>query len=304
MDTFSQLDNTPTIMIREGGTYAVDVLSIENGCRGDATILIEENSDSIRIEQLIIEQPHCNNGYDAFIEVANVTGASGQVTYTINGGLQSLDPRFASLSSGSYVIQVTDEFGCTDTDTASIDDVIIRFVDIERDTVLQLGADLFVPSTDNYTEDLIISKLWTVGDEMVCDGCDSLYFQPTASGQYVLTITDTNGCVVSDSILVNVISIPALYIPNAFSPNGDGINDDIGPYFGNNVAVVHDFSIYSRWGEKVHHRTMMSPDHLGLFWDGYHRGQVLAPGLFVYSIQIELIDGRVVERKGEIHLLR
>jgi subtilisin-like proprotein convertase family protein len=292
------------ISIQEDGVYVVIVDNQRNGCQGQDTLEMIENNSTIEIGSLDIQQPNCENNYTGIIEALDVTGASGNVSYFINGNGPGFSPVFSSLEAGTYVIVVQDEFGCVDLDTAEIDDVIVRYVNIERDTVIQLGADLQIESNDNFPLSLIQSKIWTSNGEVICDGCDSLYFQPTISGNYALTIVDTNGCAASDSVLIQVISVPLLFIPDAFSPNDDGINDKIGPYFGNNVSTVHEFTIYSRWGEQLHRRQNLMPGDPQLFWDGRQKGEFLAPGLFLYTIAIELIDGRQIQRRGEIHLVR
>jgi|GEM_PF-6057783 len=292
------------IIVDQAGLYQIEISNNRNGCIGQTEIDIQEAIDSLSIDALVVQQAHCNNDYVASIEVRDISGADGSLTYSINGELQTFDPLFSPLSPGDYEITVFDRFGCTDSDSATIEEVVIRFLDVARDTIVQLGQSVRIDAFTNYTDDLILSRIWSVNDTIVCDGCDSLEFVPTTSGFYALTISDTNGCLISDSVLVQVVSVPLMYFPNAFSPNNDGINDAIGPYFGNNVARVIDLSIYNRWGQRVHHRMDAPTDEDFLFWDGTQKGKALLPELFIYTIQIELIDGRRVNRQGEFHLIR
>ncbi len=297
-------DNTEMVVIGAPGDYGLHVMNTRNGCFGDDVITIEESADSLEIGASLIVQPNCNNGYEGSVEVIDVRGGIGTISYFLDGIGPGFDPLFQPLDPGMHVVTVKDMLGCYESDTIVIDDVIIRFVDIERDTVIQLGSPLHIEPFHNLIEGSIETKIWTIDGELICDGCDSLYFQPTISGYYALTIQDEDDCIVSDSILVHVISVPRLYIPDAFSPNRDGINDEIGPYFGNNVVTVHEFSIYSRWGERLHHRLGLNPDDPILFWNGRKDGELLSPGVFIYTIMIELIDGQVITRKGEFLLIR
>jgi gliding motility-associated-like protein len=86
------------------------------------------------------------------------------------------------------------------------------------------------------------------------------------------------------------------YIPNAFTPNGDGVNDSFYLY-GQSGVTVHDFKVFDRWGEKVH--DSLSP------WDGKYRGQLCQPGVYVYTFSIGLFGRAIdVQEKGSITLIR
>ena len=294
----------PEIAVDGPGNYELFVLDTINGCSGATAIEVVEQLSSINIGDLIIQQPNCFNNYTATIEITDVTGQSGTVFYSIDDQQMQLNPFFGPLTAGQHVFHVTDAFDCVDTISAFIDDVTIRFVDIERDTVLLLGQSIFVDPLTNFISDQIARIYWTVNGQPICEGCDSLALIPIVDGHYAVHIIDTSGCEASDSILIQIISVPALYIPTAFSPNDDGINDAFGPYFGNNVAWVNEFSIYSRWGDRLHHRTSLVPDDNRLFWDGRLKDQFMNPAVFIYTISIELTDGNTVFRKGEFQLVR
>jgi gliding motility-associated-like protein len=87
----------------------------------------------------------------------------------------------------------------------------------------------------------------------------------------------------------------AIYIPNIFSPNGDGINDA----FCMSGRCIQSITllIYDRWGEKV-------AEIYNDCWDGSYRGKEAAPGVFVYRLEAVLFDGSVIERQGNVTLVR
>jgi gliding motility-associated-like protein len=96
--------------------------------------------------------------------------------------------------------------------------------------------------------------------------------------------------------LISVILPDNYYIPNAFTPNGDGVNDYFFLY-GQSGVTVHSFKVFDRWGEKVYD---------GLFpWDGTYKGQLCQPGVYVYIFSIGLF-GHLEDdhRKGSVTLIR
>lgn len=294
----------PRLEISAYGTYDLIVRDSKTGCLGSDTITLQDTLQPLEIDSLLIEQLNCSNQYEGSIEVLNVMHANGFLQYSLNGQLQGSSTYYPMLSAGTYDIVAIDALGCRDSVSIVIDPVLIRQVDIERDTVIPVGASLYVPTSLNFTSSEIVEKYWTINGNPFCFGCDSLELQVLESGYYAVFMEDDDGCIVSDSILVEVIRTPIMYIPNAFSPNDDGINDVFGPFLGENIARVRSFQIFSRWGSQVFARQDVSSDDLSLFWDGASDGKAFDPGLFIYQIELELVDGTVVQRAGEVHLIR
>ncbi len=95
-----------------------------------------------------------------------------------------------------------------------------------------------------------------------------------------------------------------VYIPNAFSPNDDGINDLLTVFGGKNAVKVHSFLVFNRWGETVFEHYNFSPNDPSIGWDGRHRGQFLNPGVFTWIAEIEFLDGSVELYEGAVNLIR
>ncbi len=126
-----------------------------------------------------------------------------------------------------------------------------------------------------------------------------------AAGTYQVLVTDANGC--SDSLAVE-LSLPAapigLYLPNAFSPNGDGVNDRWWPYASPAVEQIEQLQIYERWGGMVFSATNFPPNEAQFGWDGSFRDRPLTQGVYVYQLTYRLRSGEVVRVAGELSLLR
>ena len=123
----------------------------------------------------------------------------------------------------------------------------------------------------------------------------------TQSTKYYLTVTNTNGCSAKDSIDVLVTAISnstdQYLVPNAFSPNGDGMNDCFGIKQWGNIANL-SFGVYNRWGERIFFSNTTSK-----CWDGRYKSIPQPPGTYVYYITFQSFCG-TVERKGTVMLIR
>ena len=128
-------------------------------------------------------------------------------------------------------------------------------------------------------------------------------FSPTVTTTYSVSSTDAYGCTAFDELTIYVDTDIAynIYVPNAFSPNADGIND----YFnilGNGIARIHLLSIYDRWGNKIFETTTAIPGANG--WDGTGNGRELNIGVYVWVAEIELLDSRMELRSGNVTLVK
>jgi len=94
-----------------------------------------------------------------------------------------------------------------------------------------------------------------------------------------------------------------IYIPNVFSPNGDGINDEFRLSFGSDLQVLSmDGTIFDRWGNLVYHS-----DALSFVWDGNFAEESVMPGVYIYTVKVKYMDGNVEREEvfaGDVTLLR
>jgi gliding motility-associated-like protein len=120
-----------------------------------------------------------------------------------------------------------------------------------------------------------------------------------------VTVIDTSGCSITARIILRVDKTREVYIPNAFSPNGDGTNDRI-MIFANaeKIIQVNTFRIFDRWGEIVFEANDFQPNDPKKGWDGFLNGEKLNPAVFVYFAEIEFIDGVTILYKGDVTLMQ
>ncbi|MEM9929324.1 MAG: gliding motility-associated C-terminal domain-containing protein, partial [Bacteroidota bacterium] len=130
---------------------------------------------------------------------------------------------------------------------------------------------------------------------------DTLYL--SRPGRYRAFIDDPCG-VIFDQIDLEFVDCQKIYLPNAFSPNGDGINDRFFPQDGGDVVIVHLLMIYDRWGEQVYRAAELPTNVAGLGWDGRLNGRPLNPGTYVWYLEATFKNGVRDSRRGEVVLVR
>ncbi len=115
---------------------------------------------------------------------------------------------------------------------------------------------------------------------------------------YLLTVETAEGCTDTASVKVTVVKNTAVFVPNAFTPNNDGLNDIIKPYLVG-IKTLDYFTIYNRWGQKV-----FSTNQMGNGWDGYLNGKIIDNSEYAWVLKAVDITGKVYNLKGTFILLK
>ena len=118
-----------------------------------------------------------------------------------------------------------------------------------------------------------------------------------------MTVTNVCGKDSSD-IKVKYDDCHKVYIPNAFSPNDDNINDVLVIYDHANVKNIKTFRIYDRWGDMVFEKLDFQPNDPAFGWNGKRQNRILQPAVYIYYAEIEFTDGEVLVKKGDITLIK
>ncbi|MCR6721381.1 MAG: gliding motility-associated C-terminal domain-containing protein [Chitinophagaceae bacterium] len=104
--------------------------------------------------------------------------------------------------------------------------------------------------------------------------------------------------------MVNVVCNNFNYfIPNTFSPNGDGRNDRFFPR-GTGLFRIKSFSVFNRWGQVIYEKRDFAPNDPSAGWDGRYKGQLSSPDVYIYMMEIICDNNVVIPVKGNVTLLR
>jgi hypothetical protein len=150
----------------------------------------------------------------------------------------------------------------------------------------------------------VIRYQWLPSAGINCDSCAYTSVYPKQSGSYSLVGTNSFGCTDTSSMQVRVLcQAEQVFIPNSFTPNGDG-NNDVFYTRGKGLSVITSFKIFDRWGELLFERNNIQTDDPSVGWDGEFRGVVLSPDVYVYIMEAICETGEPINWKGDIMIMR
>ena len=291
------------------GTYTVSVTDVQ-GCQDSLTYTIVEPQPIVfAVED--IAAPLCF-GETTSILIDTVLGgqASGPEDYTFtlnNDGFLIPVDQPGTAFAGQTIVTVFDSVGCSVEDTFDIQQPEEILIDLPERIIVELGDSLqqlnpvVTPTNGNYTYE------WTPPVQLSNDSIRSPFINPIFDQEYTFTVTDENGCQAIDDILVLVDANRNIYIPNAFSPDQDGRNDDFRIYACRGVVGINSVAIYNRWGGLVHEDSNIAADCLAgtLLWNGLSNGdEPMGSGVYVYVVQVTFLDGVQLTYRGDIAIVR
>ena len=209
---------------------------------------------------------------------------------------------------GTYniTLRVTNIAGCVE-DTISLDHVVINAIPSANFSYSPINPTTF--DTEITFENLSSGNTfnsWTFEEGTPInssEGNPTIVFPNDEPGRYAvqLTVTSAEGCVDSTSgIFVQIDGVYLLYVPNAFTPNGDGINDEFIP-LGNDVELTdYTFDIFNRWGELLFQTNTLSSG-----WNGTFKGKEVPNGSYVWKIRAKEKYSTIIHKDwGHVNLTR
>jgi gliding motility-associated-like protein len=283
------------------GLYSV-TLTDANGCSDVAEVALNE-PPALEVA-LAIADPACFDLKSGVIQ-ADAYGGAAPYRYSLNGGAAQASGMFTGLSSGLYTITVWDANNCKTAEALLINAPIQVSVDLGDDIHIDLGSGATLNAQVNLPFDSLAAVVWSPLDGTECPGCLAQVVYPIMTTTYTIRVLDKYGCSDSDTLRVLVNRRRHIYIPNVFSPNGDGENDVFTLFpKPNTVRKIHSLQVFSRWGEMVYQYQNFLPGDPLIGWDGTHKGQPLNPAVFVWYAVLEFIDGEIEVFKGDVTLVR
>ncbi len=288
--------------INEPGTYTLTVTQESNGCSDTDPVVVNPKEPYL---SLSVDQPPCL-GDKGTISVDSVRGAKPPIQFSLNNnsGFSTQDV-FSSLSPSTYTVYLKDANGCTTSASKEIIAALPFEVTLATQAIVLLGDSFQIATTVTGSLLDIQNVTWTPSIYLSCDTCLNPIATPYESTRYQVSVINDQGCEDRESISLFVDKSVDVYIPNIFSPNGDGLND-IFLIFANmrSIKQVNSFQIFSRWGEQVFLMENFEPNSPTFGWDGSYKGSPLNPAVFVWYAAIEFIDGRKILFEGDVTIER
>jgi gliding motility-associated-like protein len=239
---------------------------------------------------------------------AQVKGGIPPYVYFLNGSAQASDS-FFGLLPGNYVLLVRDVNGCEGIISFTVPLPSPFIVDLTADKEVILSGMEVQLNTVVSSDTNVLSYIWQPLGFFNYSGCNDTLncpnpkVSPLITTTFAVTVENAHGCIASDTLTITVLNQQSLFIPSAFSPNGDGLNDR----FEFDILGVKfaDVRIFDRWGniifEKENQKNGIGQNE---GWDGTFKGAPVQLDTYVYHIVAKYFDGTEKKITGTIAVMR
>ena len=210
--------------------------------------------------------------------------------------------------AGDLIVTVFDSVGCSASDTLVVTEPEEIVIDLPERVVIELGDSLqqlnptVTPTSGTYT------YRWAPPIYLSSDSVRAPFINPLGDVLYTLTVTNENDCQSLTDVQVILDANRNVFLPNTFSPNVDGVNDEFRLFGCRGVIAIDRAAIYNRWGGLVSEREDLPADCLGgtSLWDGTANDerQLVDPGVYVYVVEVTFLDGVKLIYRGDITMVR
>jgi gliding motility-associated-like protein len=210
------------------------------------------------------------------------------------------NPFASPVTSTLYTVVGTDEANCF-SDTATV------MVTVAGKPGVNAGVDVQVMAGEAYPLNAsavgnIISYSWAPGTFLSCTDCEDPVAKPTQAVQYVLTVTNADGCKARDTVNISLMCADSrVHIPDAFTPDNDGLNDFFS-VSGQGITKVNYFRIYNRFGEIIFEKKNYDINTSQSSWDGSYKGRKVPAGTYIYMTELQCNDKSFI-RKGTVTVI-
>jgi gliding motility-associated-like protein len=292
--------------VTEPGTYSLTVTSPQ-GCTGTDDVTIGQDIVPPSAD-ITVSNVSCFGMNDGYITVNNIEGGTPPYQCSFNGGAFTTQKSFTNLGPGNQTIVIRDAFGCETTLNFMVNEPVEVTVEIEgnfegNDPIVNLGDSILLQIVTTPPASELDSIAWLPAEIVGCDTCPANIIHPTQQTTFKVFVQEGE-CTDEDILTVFVYKSHPIYVPNAFSPNGDNTNDVLMIYGGKEVKEIKSFLVFSRWGETIFQYYNFQPNNPAYGWNGKHRDELMNSAVFTWFAEVEFVDGLVKLFEGDVNLVR
>jgi gliding motility-associated-like protein len=234
-----------------------------------------------------------------FVRFENKSIATGSIQYQWSfgdGGTSTLtSPVHQYAADGNYNIKLKLVSGSACTNDSMSKPLKLELVEVNasQDVTVLEGKSVQLNVSGTGTKYTWSPSQWlnkTNGTNPVATPFDDI--------TYVVTGTNDAGCINSDSVRITVQKLQDIYVPTAFTPNNDGLNDQLKPFISYAYNFI-DFAVYNRWGERIFYTT-----EKGKGWNGMVNNLLQPSGAYVWILRAKDAQAATIQKKGSFVLIR
>jgi gliding motility-associated-like protein len=233
--------------------------------------------------------------------------ASGAFSYSWSPatGLNSTtspSPLASPVSTTTYMVVGTDDRACfKDTGYVNVKVFPIPTVEAGPDKTIKAGQSVELRPTISSDVNTV---LWIPTGSIAGSNFPAVTVKPTETTEYTVEVRNAGGCKAKDNLTIFVMCDGSnVFIPNTFSPNGDGVNDLFYPR-GTGLFRIKCMRIFNRWGEVVFEKNDFTPNDASYAWNGTYQGRKLNPDVYVYTLQVICDNSTTLTFKGNVALIK
>jgi gliding motility-associated-like protein len=287
---------SPTVSPEKDTVYHV-VLENTTGCITEGNIPVKVSQP---FQLAVVDAAMCE-GKKVQLQV------SGAAHYSWSPATGLSDPTSANPTANptvttTYQVTGTGNDNCfTDTKDLTVTVNPNPVINAGEDVQLPVGSSIQIAATSSSD---VARYEWFPPSGLSCIDCLTPMATPKQTTSYILTATTQNGCVSTDEINIKMVcESGVVFLPNTFTPNGDGQND-IFYIRGKGINTVKSFRVYNRWGQLVFERSNFNIEDAAYGWDGKAKGVPAAPDVFIYVAELVCDTNEPFTLKGNVMLLR
>lgn len=277
------------------GNYTL-TLKDEAKCVVRQPVSVSAAASSLALTDVRPTSTSCGQN-NARVEV-QATAGRPPLTYALDGVTFQSSPVFEGVGAGTYPVTVRDADGCTTSQS----------VRVAGSSGPRIGQAMTSPAQcDQADGSVLVQANGGTGLTYALGGrpfqADPA-FSGLALGTYRVTVRDESGCEVTDSVRVGTNCRDIIYIPTAFSPNGDGANESLNVFFPVDNLKIKRFSVFNRWGAAVFHRSEFVVRSGDVLWDGLGLSAQDWSGSFTYLLDVEFTNGEQYTYRSTLTLIK
>ena len=220
-----------------------------------------------------------------------------------NSGNVQNPPRQQYNTAGTFNVNTvaTNVDGCADTATKRIFVNPLPVITMPSTLTMQSGFPVTIPA--GYSSN-VATWLWQPATTLSCADCPQPIAAPKFNTKYRVDVVDSNGCKNRSEIEIIVICKNAnVFLPNTFSPNGDGSND-VFYIRGRGLDRVKSLRIFNRWGEVVFEQQNFPVNNPMYGWNGTYKGNKPHPDVYVYQVEVFCENSQIIRFEGNVALIQ
>lgn len=280
------------------GLYALTITD-QGGCASTFTIEVPEPTP---LAPIIFDCEDLTNTNFDF----SASGGTPPYQYSTDGVTFSDQRFFEQLTPGAaYHLTIRDANGCELQQTLTLPPTYEQMVELPEVLEIKIGEPFTIVPKLHIPEALVANIRWLPDENLSCIDCLNPQTLALHETSYTIRVIDLFGCTGEATVRIKLDRNVDVFIPSAFSPDGDHVNDRF-TVFANphQVRRVIAFQVFDRWGSQVFAAEDFLPNDENRGWDGHIGNKLPNAGIFVYLAKLELVDGSEIIRKGQVLLVR